>query len=255
MVPTRLEKLKLYLSCAKGSSSSVQAKAEKWSAFLKAPLNPVSVDLFTHQLLCFDEGLRLVDLQGRKLEINFDQNHLDYKRKHRGKNELLAKALGAAKGFKNVLDLSVGMGIDSVFLTQLGFQVTGVERSPLLFALLSEAFENTQQSILASYRLHHCDSFDFLSEQKNILSMDAIYFDPMYPHNKKKTALPKQEMVVFRDIVGHDEDAKKVLEAALQWRCQRVVVKRPLQAEELLPGVTHAFEGKLIRYDTYIVRD
>ena len=245
--------MKLYLSCAVGSSSGVLALAARWSAYLNAPLNPSTTTIFTHHLQCTENGLRLIDLEGRKLEIDFDENHLDYKRKHRGKSELIAKALGASKGVKSVLDLSVGMGVDSVFLAQLGFQVCGVERSGVLFALLSEAFARTQQKVLAGYELHHADSFDFLNEHKDKFQVDAIYFDPMYPH-KKKTALPKQEMVVFREIVGHDEDAKKVLEAALQWRCQRVVVKRPLLAEQLLPGVSHAFVGKLIRYDTYIVR-
>ncbi|MNL78601.1 Ribosomal RNA small subunit methyltransferase J [compost metagenome] len=49
---------------------------------------------------------------------------------------MIAKALGGAKGTKKVLDLSVGLAVDSVFLCQLGFQVTGVERSPVLYALL-----------------------------------------------------------------------------------------------------------------------
>lgn len=231
----------------------MQQTAVKWSQFLHAPINPSERNLYSHELVCTVEGLKLVDREARSLEIDFDANHLDYKRKHRGKKELLAKAAGASKGVKSILDLSVGMGIDSVFLAQLGFQVQGVERSPVLYALLSEAFNKTKQLALANYLLHYADSFDFLNSRRNQLAVDAIYFDPMYPH-RKKSALPKQEMVVFREIVGHDEDAKRVLEAALTWPCQRVIVKRPLKAEQLLPGVAHAFEGKLIRYDTYIVR-
>ncbi|MNL54942.1 putative methyltransferase [compost metagenome] len=60
-------------------------------------------------------------------------------------------------------------------------------------------------------------------------------------------------MMVFRDLVGDDADASLVLQEALTWNVKRVVVKRPMQAEELLPGVRHSFEGKVVRYDTYVV--
>lgn len=229
------------------------AKGQHWSQFLGCHLNPESVDPYFFRFNVEGDRVFVRDAEKRLLEIDFDKNHLDYERKgHRGKQEMIAKALGAAKGCRKVLDLSVGMGIDSVFLTQLGFQVTGVERSPVLYALLSEAFAKTQKEYLKSYQLHFANSLEFLRENKGKLDIDSIYFDPMYPH-KKKSSLPKQEMVVFRDLVGHDDDAAEVLKEALTWPVRRVVVKRPMQAEELLPGVIHSFEGKVVRYDSYVV--
>lgn len=225
---------------------------QKWAQYLKAPLNPGNPAVFQFQIEFTAEEILLKDSSGRKLTLDFDKNHLDYRRKrHQGKNELIAKALGAAKGCRKVLDLSVGLAIDSVFLSQLGFKVQGVERSPVLFALLSEAFARTRQSQLQEYRLYHSDSLQFLKSQKGQLDIDSIYFDPMYPH-KKKSALPKQEMVIFRELVGDDQDAVLVLKEALSWPVKRVVVKRPLHAEQLLPGVIHAFEGKVVRYDVYM---
>lgn len=228
-------------------------RARHWSSYLRAPLNPVNPqDSFFH-LHVGPEGLLVRDREGRKLEIDFDKNHLDYERRgHRGKNELIARALGLAKGCTHVLDLSVGLAVDSVFLRQLGFMVTGVERSPLLFALLSEAFARTKKEYLRNYQLYHQEALGFLQEHRGEIKVDSIYFDPMYPH-KKKSALPKQEMVIFRELVGSDEDAAEVLTEALRWPVQRVVVKRPLTAEALLPGVRHSYEGKVVRYDTYVV--
>lgn len=235
------------------ASENALEKAQYWAAFLNCPVNPINKDDFFFHFFVEADRLYVRDQERRLLEIDFDKNHLDYERKgHRGKNELIAKALGVAKGCRNVLDLSVGLAVDSVFLTQLGFQVTGVERSPVLYALLKEAFEKTQKEYLKSYELFYSDSLNFLKEKKGQIEIDSIYFDPMYPH-KKKSALPKQEMVVFRDLVGHDDDAAEVLKEALTWPVQRVVVKRPLHAEELLPGVRHAYEGKVVRYDTYVV--
>lgn len=229
------------------------AKGQEWAAFLKCPLNPEHQEKFFFHFHVEADRIYVRDMEKRLLEIDFDKNHLEYERKgHRGKNELIAKALGVAKGHQRILDLSVGLAVDSVFLTQLGFQVTGVERSPVLYALLQEAFARTKKEYLKSYTLYFADSLQFLKEKKGALSIDAIYFDPMYPH-KKKSALPKQEMVVFRDLVGHDDDAAEVLKEALTWPVQRVVVKRPMHAEELLPGVRHSYEGKVVRYDTYVV--
>lgn len=228
-------------------------KAEGLAAEFNWPLNPKEPEEFFFHLHVAEESLFVKDSQGRRLEIDFDQNHLDYDRQgQRGKNELIAKALGFSKGYRKILDLSVGMGIDSVLLTQLGFQVTGLERSPLLYVLLREAFARTQKNYLSSYQLYFSDGLSFLQQQRGLLSVDCIYFDPMYPH-RKKSALPKQQMVVFRDLVGSDEDASEVLKEALSWPVQRVVVKRPYHADELLPGVRHSYDGKVVRYDTYVV--
>lgn len=228
-------------------------KAQQWASFLACPINPEQSDNFHFKIYLQEGRVFLKDHEKRTLEIDFDKNHLDYERKgHRGKSELIAKALGVGKGYNKVLDLSVGMAIDSVFLKQLGFSVTGVERSPVLYMLLSEAFAKTGKEYLKDYKLHFSNSLDFLKDQKNKIEIDSIYFDPMYPH-KKKSALPKQEMVVFRELVGDDLDASEILKEALTWPVKRVVVKRPMQAEELLPGVRHSYEGKVVRYDTYVV--
>lgn len=235
------------------SDEASLVKAEKWSSYLNCPLNPVQPEDYFFKALFSENHVSLVDANKRKLEIDFDKNHLDYARKgHRGKNELIAKALGASKGCRRILDLSVGLAVDSVFLSQIGFQVTGVERSPVLYMLLSEAFAKSQKLSLQNYKLYNSDSAEFLRNPQNLVEIDSIYFDPMYPHKKKKS-LPKQEMVVFRDLVGDDLDAQEVLKLALQSGVRRVVVKRPIHAEELLPGVIHSFEGKVVRYDTYVV--
>ncbi len=228
-------------------------KAMNWAQFLNAPLNPKNIEEYFFRLYVEPDGFCLRDSDNRFLQIDFDKNHLDYDRRgHRGKNEIIAKALGLSKGYKRVLDLSVGLAVDSVFLMQLGFEVQGVERSPALYVLLKEAFARTKKVYLKEYNLTFCDSLAFLKSQKDRLSVDVIYFDPMYPQ-KKKSALPKQEMMVFRDLVGTDEDGIEVLMEALTWPVRRVVVKRPLHSEPLLPGVRHAFEGKVVRYDTYMV--
>jgi 16S rRNA (guanine1516-N2)-methyltransferase len=239
------------LGCVLFQESSLAAKAQDLAAFLQVSVNPPAPETFPFRLVLETSGARIEDREGRALAIDFVTDHLNYQRKGlRGKNELLAKALGYAKGVRRVLDLSAGLGIDAVFMTQLGFQVTAVERSKFLYVLLAEALKNAP-ALQAPLNFVNADSLDYLREARGSRDIDAIYFDPMYPH-KKKSALPKQEMVVFRELVGNDQDAAQVLEEALKWPVSRVVVKRPLGAEELLPGVRHAFEGKVVRYDVYM---
>jgi len=239
------------LACISFSDQMLADKAQGLAKFLQAPVNPPHREEFSFCLELSQEGLRLLDSQKRALAIDFVADHLNYQRRGlRGKNELLAKALGYSKGVRRVLDLSAGMGIDAVFMTQLGFQVTSIERSKLLYVLLKEALQQAPE-LQTKLNFLCDDSYEYLQNSASSREVDAIFFDPMYPH-KKKTALPKQEMVVFRELVGHDEDAARVLIEALKWPVSRVVVKRPLGAEELLPGVRHAFEGKVVRYDVYM---
>lgn len=239
------------LACISFTDGALATKAQSLSEFLQAPVNPENPETFNFNLELSSDGPRLVDSQKRVLEIDFIKDHLNYQRRGlRGKNELLAKALGYSKGVRRVLDLSAGMGIDAIFMTQLGFQVTSVERSKLLYVLLHEALMRAPE-LQSKLQFVCADSYEYLQTSTSSREVDAIFFDPMYPH-KKKTALPKQEMVVFRELVGHDEDASRVLTEALKWPVSRIVVKRPLGAEELLPGVRHAFEGKVVRYDVYM---
>jgi 16S rRNA (guanine1516-N2)-methyltransferase len=227
------------------------ARAQEWAKYLNAPINPLTPNEFAFALSVLPDIVQLEDSQGRTLRIDFLEDHMNYQRKGlRGKNELLAKALGLAKGTHKVLDLTAGLGIDAVYMTQLHFKVVSVERSKLLYVLLSEALAKTE-SLQEQLSFVCAEAGEYLQSRKLDWDFDAIYFDPMYPH-KKKSALPKQEMMVFRELVGQDEDASLVLQLALASEAKRIVVKRPIGAPVLLPGVRHAFEGKVVRYDVYM---
>lgn len=204
--------------------------------------------LFVHE-----NEIDLLDAENRRLKIDFDS--IDYRRKSpRGKNEILVKALGVTKGAK-ILDLSCGLAIDAVFLAQMGHQVFAVERNPVLFFLLQHALEKSHRPELKNLQFIFGEACDILGSSKYTKGVDAAYFDPMYPH-KKKSALPRQEMLIFRELVGDDDDAVNVLKAALAVKFPRVVIKRPLRAKTLGDGVLkinwwkgHAYKGKSVRYD------
>ena len=194
----------------------------------------------------------LLDDEKRKLEIDFDNDTADYQRTHKGSGELIARALGIKHQIKNVIDLTAGLGIDAVFLAQLGFKVTSIERNPILVFLLKEAQKKTKREEVKSIRWVGADARIFLTDYK-ITEPTSCYFDPMFPE-KKKSALPRQEMVIFREIIGSDEDAFSTLQMAVHQGFVRTVVKRPVKADVILEGPDFQLTSKLVRYDIYYPR-
>ncbi len=219
--------------------------ASVWFDFLKAH----SFDFSTIQKIDFIENHpKIYDQIGNKFCINFAEDKMNYhKKKSSMKKELLGRAMGSGRYGLKVLDLSAGLGIDAIFLSQLGFDVVAVERNPLVFLALDHAAAQISEDLKIKFVYGH--SQEFL--QKNVETFDVIYFDPMFPE-KTKSALPRQEMVFFRHLVGADLDADEVVQQAVRRKgASRVVVKRPMKAPTLYKMPESQIEGKLIRFDIY----
>lgn len=202
--------------------------------------------------LGFDSAFWIQDSEGRKLKIDFDENKRDYQRTHKGSGESLARGLGFKDGIRSVIDLTAGLGIDSVFLAQLGFKVFAVERNPYVAFLLSMAQQQSQREEIKQIQFVFASSEEFLQNFKFQEPISA-YFDPMYP-DKKKSALPRQEMVIFREMVGGDTDSGQLLDLALQKPFHKIVVKRPVKAEPVIAKPSYELTSKLVRYDVYYPR-
>ncbi len=219
--------------------------AYQWKLFLAENLN-------SHQKIkiIFDSHIpTIIDSENRKLKIDFNNDSENYKKfKSNINSEPLSRALGAGKKGLKVLDLSAGMGVDTIFLYQLGYSVVATERNPLLFLALNQALQNSPEELRKKIQFIFSEAANFLKTTSDVF--DVCYFDPMFPQ-KKKSALPKQEMVLFKNLVGDDADSLAVLKAAIDSKkFKRCVVKRPLSAQPLLPA-SGAIEGKIIRYDIY----
>lgn len=221
-----------------------KAKAAKWAEFL-------SINQFDFNLVDRIEMTgacpQIYDSAGNRFSVDFLGNRQNYhKKKSNLKSELLSRALGAGKYGLNVMDVSAGLGIDAVFLAQLGYQVTAIERNPLIFLALEEALIHKPE---LSLQFKFGEALDYL-KPGGPTGPEIIYFDPMFPE-KTKSALPRQEMVFFRNLVGADEDALQILECAItKPGVKRVAVKRPVKAPALLK-TANTIEGKLVRFDLY----
>jgi 16S rRNA (guanine1516-N2)-methyltransferase len=205
--------------------------------------------------LVFNSGNQRYELISEDFgSFTIDFSEREYKRPHRGSQELIAKACGLKKGIEAVLDLTAGLGEDSVFLARLGFEVHAVERNPLIFALLDQAWKTAGPDFPTDRLCFYFGSaLDLLPKIKLDPVTTALYFDPMFPE-KKKSALPRKEMQIFKTVVGEDPDAAANLEKFLILNFKRVVVKRPLKADVLVRKPEHQFLGKTIRYDVYMAK-
>lgn len=243
-----------------------------WTQFLKEQNVQVVTDKDRADLTLFCENhLPLITTQEKeKLRVDFVQNHLDYDRKTDGfKSELLIKAIGFKAAPFRLVDCTLGLGIDAVFMAAHGVQVQAYERNPLIFLCLSQAVENLKHNdflevkdarrierlkqVQQNLEIHHGV---FLDEGTIKSEIQAIYYDPMFAE-KNKAALPRQEMRVFKKLTLNEnkEDAEffqKLLNfKASHLGSSRLVVKRSLQAEALHKPVKIEYKGKLIRYDVY----
>ncbi|MCZ6834482.1 MAG: class I SAM-dependent methyltransferase [Planctomycetota bacterium] len=166
----------------------------------------------------------------------------------------LAKAIG--KDTQTVVDATAGLGHDAFLLACMGFEVMAVERSPVIGRLLQDGLRRALESPVHAERLKDRlqvtigDAKAFLESMKT--KPDVVYVDPMYPPKRKQSALAKKHIRLVRDIVGNDEDAESLAQAALRIAQRRVVVKRPNHAPPLLDEPDLQFKGKLVRYDVYL---
>lgn len=205
-----------------------------------------------------------LDLEAGQLEIDFFSKKMRYRMQHLNKaQEPLLRALGwKSTEKKRVLDLTAGLGRDSLLLFFAGFDVVMFERNPVLQILLQNALnELPERDFVQTLSLAKVDSISYLkgitpltSAQSSDNFADAIYMDPMYPE-RKKSALVKKELRIIRHLVGADMDSELLLTSAINSGAARVVVKRPKGAEfvaDLKPS--HSVESPNTRFDVYLAR-
>jgi len=174
-----------------------------------------------------------------------------------GRGQALAKAMGLRAGkTPMVIDATAGLGRDSFLLASLGAQVTMIERSDQMHALLVKGMDEAVQAggdfanIIGRMTLVKGDAKDVLPT----LLADAILIDPMHPP-RKNSALVKRELRQVREIVGTDEDAADLVRVALQTARNRVVLKWPAKADAIegIQACSHQILGKSTRYDVFMV--
>ena len=121
----------------------------------------------------------------------------------------------------------------------------------LLTDALSRAKHSEESGKFSDIQFHYMQGEELLEKYSEDRMYTSVYIDPMYPE-RKKTALPRKEMQIFRDLVGGDADAESLLERSLDLGYRRVVVKRPLRSDPLKKEPQHQFVGNTDLFDLYL---
>lgn len=217
----------------------------------------------TYLLLVSEAGLALgMTGSARMLPVRADLADPALWYRIRGaRREDLARAVGVSRRRAlRVVDATAGWGRDSALLAALGCEVSMIERQPLIAALLDDALMRARlcerdevRQLAARLRLICADARGVMRAWA-APAPDVVLLDPMFPERHGSAAVRK-EMQFFQGIVGSDEDAPSLLQAALETAVHRVVVKRPRKAPPLAgPQPSHAFEGRSTRFDVYSLR-
>lgn len=184
---------------------------------------------------------------GRRLTpLRVDFDHLGT----HGGNELL-RAARVKNRPARLLDLTAGLASDAWRLARAGFDVVACERQPVIHALVEDArLRAPDAPTPGSFRLVHADARAVLNAV-TCEPPDVIYLDPMFP-GEGRTALPKRELQLLRELTGDDDSGEQLLALARARARRRVVVKRPLRARALAPGADLCFKGRAVRFDVYL---
>ncbi|MGJ8515797.1 class I SAM-dependent methyltransferase [Carnimonas bestiolae] len=200
---------------------------------------------------------------GHPLHVDFVGGKAGHRRRFGGgRGQLIARACGFKAGVTpSVIDATAGLGRDAFVLASLGARVVMIERVPEIAALLEDGLVRAMahpdvREIAARMSLQHGDASAQLAQlvADSGVAPQVVHLDPMFPH-REKSALVKKEMRLFRELAGSDDDAPRLLEAALEVATHRVVVKRPKGAPPIQgPAPQHTVEEKNSRYDLYVHR-
>lgn len=207
-----------------------------------------------------ESGLALAAPDGGSLRAEFGGGALGWRLAHaQGREQAIARAAGCGRGraAPRVFDATAGLGRDAAVLAALGCTVLAVERHPAIHALLADALARAESDPAVRARLGgrlqlQCGDAIALLRAGAAASYDVVMLDPMHPE-RRKSALVKQDMRLFRALVGADEDASALLGAALASGVPRVAVKLPAGAPALGGREPQgSIAGRTTRFDLYL---
>lgn len=194
-------------------------------------------------------------------------------------SELLVKAVGrkfAERSETLIYDFTAGLGTDSFLLAAAGYRVVGFERDPRLHELLEDGLRRfhegsprSQPSHISPLQLEfRCqDATEAVARdlvKSDFLRPWAVVIDPMFEAEATDSkSLPKKEMALLRRMLpaSSKDEICALFQAAASIATSRVIVKRPIGAQEIVEPSDwgralkpRRLEGKTARFDIYSCR-
>ena len=188
----------------------------------------------------------------KKFKIDFNSGTTLWRTNRADHEKLIKKALGKNEAPLNILDCTAGMLQDTLLFLSLGHKVTAVEQSKILFCLLNDAINRSNdQEIFHALTLINANACSYIAKTEKF---DVIYFDPMYPVSKKN-ALNSGQLEYITKILATesiDNDPMQDFEILRSMPMKKMVIKRPIKAEPFSKKMNYQVLGKTTRFDVYI---
>lgn len=248
---------------SESADAVLSASAAELSRSLQLPLLSPSQLLASEFdfYLCFEaEGLSLYSTANKApgaVRVDFTATRLKLRAADSLKHQNLLKAVGI-KGNKRpeILDATAGLAKDAYLLARFGCQVTLLERSAVVCALVADGLARARQAnseVSSAAANMHLLQLDFMEYSAPGIAPEVVYLDPMFPA-ANKSARAKKDMYLLQQLLGSSEDESKLLERACEIASKRVVVKRA----RLSPGLSASkpditFKGSSSRFDVYLL--
>jgi 16S rRNA (guanine1516-N2)-methyltransferase len=206
------------------------------------------------QVSSTDQGVE-IELAGMRFRHSFVSGPI-VERAHQSAQLLLRACNSKQRNIHRILDLTAGWGVDGFILACHGRQVTLVEHSPLIHAIVDQSLAQLRgtagkASIARRLALVESDAATYLRGPGAAGSFDCIYLDPMFDAHKSG-AKPAKEMQILQALTVNS-NIEECLELALARAGKRVVVKRSAKAPtlgDLKPDLVQ--RAKSVRFDIYL---
>jgi len=252
-----------------------RARAERLSAELGLPLRQAGSDPKGEAVLVVSGGrLGVKAIEAGERDGPGASNFPDWGRidtsspSGRRARQPLLRAVQGRRGGRGLLvwDATAGWGEDAWILAALGHRVVAVERDPLIFRCLVDAWSRAAADApIAARRIRpvQADSGAMLRRLaadpgawQGPPPPDVVYLDPFFPVGKGRKARERKSVRILRLTAANvSDDATELLRSALLVAGSRVVLKRPPKARVLAPDgqePVHSVDGRGFRYDIYI---
>lgn len=169
-------------------------------------------------------------------------------------HEMLVHAAKTKAAYPTAIDATAGMGEDSLLLAAAGYEVTLLEKDPVIAALLRDTLSRAAAhpvlgEIVGRMHLVQEDSVEWMPAHPGA---DLIYLDPMFPARHKSSLIGKK-LQLLQHLERPCPDERALFDAAIAADPRKLIIKRPLKGATLADcRPQYTIKGKAIRYDCFV---
>ena len=187
------------------------------------------------------------------LYVDFLSGPMGWRLKRSDHETLLKKTLGKSKDVLTIFDATAGLLSDSIIFLSLGHSVVACEQSKILHLLVQDACKRAEVELpfLKNLTFINGDSLDVYGKYKDI---DVVYLDPLYPEIKKNI-LRSGNINSIRgllDLECIEDRADELFNEFKKLDYKKIILKRPIKADQLDKNINYQVKGKSTRFDIYL---